>query len=98
MGKKLITFVLLICLCMPLFAGLDMSKAEPYKEDEFPKWALDIRRTEVIFMGALPLTFIAANAINSAIGSEMGFFNTLTIAAGVSAAITLADYVIGLFE
>lgn len=28
----------------------------PYREDEFPRWARDLRRAEVIFIGAVPFT------------------------------------------
>lgn len=31
---------------------------EEYDRDEFPRWALDLRRFESIFIGALPFTFI----------------------------------------
>lgn len=98
MGKKLLTVILLICLACPLFATLNMSNAEEYSEDEFPKWSLELRRSEQIFFGALPLTFIAANAINSIAGTNMGFMPTLGIAAGLSACIMIADIIIGLLQ
>jgi len=33
---------------------------DPYTEDEFPAWALDLRRAEIIFFGSLPFTFLLA--------------------------------------
>ena len=32
---------------------------EPYEDDEFPQWALDLRRSEIIFFGTIPFTFFA---------------------------------------
>lgn len=34
--------------------NLDNGKAEPYSEDEFPSWAHDVRRAEIITIGSLP--------------------------------------------
>jgi hypothetical protein len=31
---------------------------EPYTEDEFPEWVLDLRRAEIIFFGSLPFSFL----------------------------------------
>jgi hypothetical protein len=33
---------------------------DPYTEDEFPEWVLDLRRAEIIFFGSLPFTFLLA--------------------------------------
>ena len=33
---------------------------EPYQEDEFPKWARDLRRGEIIFFGTIPFSFFYA--------------------------------------
>ncbi len=98
MVKKIIVLLILSSLCFPLFANLDMSKAEPYKEGEFPKWSLDIRRSEVIFLGALPFSYIVTSAVVSAAGSNMNFTDMLLISAGAAAAITITDIVLGLFE
>jgi len=35
----------------------------PYQEVEFPGWAHDVRRFEIIFFGSVPLTFIMTNLI-----------------------------------
>jgi hypothetical protein len=32
-------------------------KYEPYKSDEFPEWAIDLRRGEIITFGSFPITF-----------------------------------------
>jgi hypothetical protein len=30
----------------------------PYERDEFPEWAHDLRRAEIIFIGSFPITFL----------------------------------------
>lgn len=35
-------------------------EAEPYDEDEFPQWAKDLRRTEIITFGAMPFVTLLA--------------------------------------
>ncbi len=95
MFKKGIAIILIICLTAPLFA-LDMKEAEPYAEDEFPKWAVDLRRGEILFFGSLPLTFAATTLGTSLAKKDMEFLPKLGIAAGVSTVIVLIDYFIGL--
>lgn len=41
-------------------AGESLPDYEPYEEEEFPRWALDLRRAEVIFFGTLPFTFFTS--------------------------------------
>ena len=35
---------------------LSMAEAEPYKKNEFPQWARDVRRGEIITLGSWPFT------------------------------------------
>ena len=97
MIKKITAILLLICICSSLFA-LDMKNAQPYSKDEFPKWALNLRRGEIIFLGSLPLTYpvtsLALNALNK--DNPPGFWKTMAVACTISAVITIADYVIGI--
>jgi hypothetical protein len=41
--------------------GDDLPDYEPYEEEEFPKWARDLRRGEVIFFGTIPFTFFVSS-------------------------------------
>lgn len=95
MLKKLILIFILVALCSSLFA-LDMTKAEPYTEDEFPKWSLNIRRSEIIFFGALPIAFPITSLVSEALNSNLSFGEKLGISAGAAAGIMLADLIIGL--
>jgi len=57
--KLIFTAVLfLFAVKIPLSAA-ESTTAEPYTEDEFPRWAYDVRRTEIITFGSLPFVTIA---------------------------------------
>ena len=44
----------------------DAAKSEPYRPDEFPQWAKDLRRGEIIAFGTLPFTlFLVKTAIDT---------------------------------
>jgi hypothetical protein len=36
--------------------GADEHVPEPYRPEEFPDWALDLRRAEIVFFGSLPFS------------------------------------------
>ena len=40
-----------------------VADAEPYEEDEFPGWALDLRRAEIVALGSLPITLLASRLL-----------------------------------
>ena len=69
--KKKVILVLLLFLCLsPLAAQSDSDEFTgpyteplPYEEIEFPDWAWDVRRLEVIFFGSVPLTYILTNLV-----------------------------------
>lgn len=97
MFRKFTAVVLLLCISFSLFA-LDMSKAEPYKEIEFPKWSRDLRRAEIIFFGAIPLAYPATNFVLGTIGKSDDFWHTLGYSCAVAGAIVLTDFIIGLIN
>ena len=64
MNKKyavLLAFCALLTVFSPnLFADTSSSTtAVPYSDDEFPQWAKDLRRTEIITLGSLPFATLA---------------------------------------
>lgn len=97
MFKKITAVLLLLVICFNVFA-LDMSKAEPYQEIEFPKWTKDLRRAEIIFFGSLPLTYPVANLAMNAFKQDTDFWKNFGIACGISASIAVVDFVIGLIN
>lgn len=96
MTKKVVAVLLLICLCFPVFC-LDMKDAKPYSDSEFPKWSLDLRRGEIIFFGSLPLTYAMTSLVSAnLVQKDLTFWQTLAISAGISTAVALFDYILGL--
>ncbi|MCR4676452.1 MAG: hypothetical protein K5634_04390 [Sphaerochaetaceae bacterium] len=97
MLKKIIAVLLLVVVSSSLFA-LDMSNAKPYSDSEFPKWEIKLRRAEIIFFGGIPvvypLTYLAVSSFNG----NTDFWSVMAITAGITASISLIDYIIGLSE
>ena len=71
--RKLTAVFLLTALFLSFFTGCTTVESEeyelgesdepvPYEEDEFPDWAKDLRRAEIIFAGSLPFTIMLSNA------------------------------------
>ena len=96
--KKLISIIVLICLaalfCAPVFSA-EMKDYEPYKQDEFPKWSLELRRAECIFFGGIPIAYPLTTLAFGLAKKQTSFVENLAIACSVSAAIALIDYIIG---
>ncbi len=90
----LLIFVLLFGICTPAFS-LTLKNYEPYSDDEFPKWSLNLRRAESLFFGGIPIAFPLTSLAFSMTGKDSDFFTTLGYACAVSAVITLIDYIIG---
>ncbi|MBD5408291.1 MAG: hypothetical protein HDR54_02695 [Treponema sp.] len=42
----------------PCFSDTANTTPEPYKEDEFPSWLSDLRRAEIITLGAMPFVVL----------------------------------------
>ncbi len=60
--KKIIVLVLCIVLVLPVFSDEnDQSTPEDYLEEEFPEWVKDLRRSEIIFFGSIPITFLISS-------------------------------------
>ena len=96
--KKLLAIILLICLaalfCAPVFSA-EMKDYEPYSQDEFPKWSLNLRRAECIFFGGIPIAYPLPALAFSVANKGTSFVQNLAIACSVSGAIALIDYIIG---
>lgn len=53
MPKKMIALILLITFSFSVFAA-DTHTPEPYDDNEFPSWSIDLRRSEIVSLGSLP--------------------------------------------
>jgi hypothetical protein len=62
MKKTRILFFLIFSLIFiaPAFPQTVTPQIEPYTKDEFPQWARDLRRTEIITFGSLPFITLTA--------------------------------------
>ena len=56
---SIIIIFLILFTFIPL-AGETLPEYVPYEDDEFPNWALNLRRGEVIFFGTIPFTFFTS--------------------------------------
>jgi hypothetical protein len=76
----------------------------PYQDDEFSPWMHDLRRAESLFFGSLPLTYGIASLSFTLFfdsGSPLttqDYINRLSAAALLSAAISAADFILGIIE
>lgn len=117
MNKALSRF---LCALILIFQTLNLSAVDfegpvteplPYQDVEFPQWAHDMRRFEVIMFGAFPITYILSSLVydvTSLAGSgfNSGFSLTtekgqddleflLLTSASLSVGIAVADLIIG---
>lgn len=98
--KKLVALLVLLCLsfsfALPVFCS--SFEFEPYSKDEFPKWALDLRRAESLFFGGLPIAFPVSALALGLFKQEASFTKTLAVACSITAVIALVDYIIGVIN
>lgn len=70
-----------------VFQLTESDEPAPYTEDEFPGWAQDLRRGEIIFAGSLPFTILLANAgygVYNLIASGTAGYDITTITSSTS--------------
>jgi len=93
------------------FKGPVTTDPLPYQDVEFPQWAHDMRRFEVIFFGSFPITYIlssfvfdmtalAGNGSNSgsssaSVKSQNDLKLLLISSVSISGVIAVADLIIG---
>lgn len=64
-ARRFLCVIMLALLAVPPLRAAD-DEPEPYSEDEFPQWARDTRRLEIITLGSLPFTTLCASLLYSA--------------------------------
>lgn len=103
-------FVTVAMLCSPLAATA--GEPEPYDPDEFPRFARDLRRFEVISLGTIPLTLLFTSlgyrlyrvSTEDISWRDAGVFDAdqrrrvLTIGLSLSAAVGVLDFILGRVE
>ncbi len=59
MKKTAAVIILAVSVNMAVFSQDDYV---PYSRDEFPRWARDLRRFEIVFFGTVPFSFLYTSA------------------------------------
>ncbi len=98
--KKLVAVLLIVLTAgflTPVFS-LTLSGYEPYTTDEFPKWSLDLRRAECIFLGGIPIAYPISALAFSTLKKDATFLETLGVACAISATIALVDFILGVVD
>ncbi len=80
-ARRVLASVLLLLVAVAL-SGQSTDRpvvpgAEPYEKDEFPVWARDLRRAEIVALGSFPLALLATRLVYG-----FGRFFAASIAAG----------------
>ena len=86
------------------FAAADSGTPVPYNKDEFPGWLRDIRRAEVITIGAFPITLLFSSLGYQLYRSITGVtvpitqqeqIGVLLGGVGLAATVALLDFILG---
>ena len=59
--SAILLFLFALGICQGLHAQANKLQPEPYEPDEFPEWAVDLRRAEIVSVGSFPLTYLFAS-------------------------------------
>lgn len=62
-SHRLTALVVLILFGSSLSLGAEAVVATPYSPDEFPRWALDLRRAEIVAIGVFPIALLASSLL-----------------------------------
>ncbi len=88
----------------PFDAAADSGAPVPYSKDEFPGWLRDLRRAEVITIGAFPITLLFSSLGYQVYRSITGVKTQITqpeqigvllTGVGLAATVALADFILG---
>ena len=72
---KILIFTLLFNICSPIFSATTSTEPKEYTEDEFPQALHDLRRFEIISLGALPFVTLNSTLVYSGIKYVQNDFN-----------------------
>lgn len=56
MRRFVLSFLIFSFVCFSVYSEENIYSPEPYEEEEFAQWMLDLRRAEIVLVGSLPLT------------------------------------------
>lgn len=110
--KRVVAFLLLLCMVFSLSAETITHSSfkyryEEYEEEEFPIWANDLRRGETIFFGSFVFT-VPVSALTMGLLQGFGLCSSLTPtesalttiggAAVLSLSVSIIDWILGRME
>lgn len=79
--KEKIKFIFILLISAIIFTQPVFSAAsetpEPYEDEEFPQWALDLRRFEVVSLGSMPFAMIGVTLGYGAIEVNRGNMDSI---------------------
>lgn len=76
--KRLMTgLACLVFAVTTVTSGFSQEEPEPYEPEEFPAWARNLRRAEIVALGSLPFTLLFTRA-----AYDLGRFAYLSLEAG----------------
>ncbi len=61
--RRAIALLLLVCVGGLFSLAADNRTPAPYSPDEFPGWALDLRRGEIVAIGVFPISLLASRLL-----------------------------------
>ena len=105
--RKIVALLLLSLFSVSLLFSADISleyEYQPYEDDEFSSFAMELRRAETIFFGSFALTLPLSIGVYSLLTSfgvpksgkeSTDFLYQLAGAAGASLIITGIDWILG---
>ena len=98
MSRKLLVFFLLFLLCLApvsrLWAQTDGQNLGSHQFDmtDFPQWARDLRRGEIVAFGSFPLLYLFTNLGIGLAGVDQATSMTIGMAAAGSIVLAIVDY------
>ena len=72
---KILIFTLLFNICSPIFSATTSTEPKEYTEDEFPQALHDLRRFEIVSLGALPFVTLNSTLVYSGVKYVQNDFN-----------------------
>jgi len=97
MIKKAVVLLILAVLPFTLSA-MTLEGYEPYAENEFPHWAIETRRAECIFFGAVPLVYPFVSMAFNQFNSSPEITTMLLTSCGIAVTIAITDFILGVMQ
>lgn len=113
--KRGVCLILIVLLVTPIYSKEEKTKIvaplgyeyEPYEENEFPSWAMELRRAETIFFGSFVITlpismlsFSLADRFSNSFNPNPGMMMLYEVgaASALSLIVVGIDWLLGLNE